>query len=61
MAQVVFPVKPRLLKSVPKPTTVANSELAQAEPVYIDGLPAAGVTQSDFDALVARVEALETP
>lgn len=32
--------KPRFLKFVSKPSTAAASELAKAQPVYIDGLPA---------------------
>lgn len=57
---VVFPTKPKLLRAVPKPATVAPSEIAQAETVYIDGLAAgSGPTQAQFDALAARVATLE--
>lgn len=45
------------LKAVTPP---AGPTPSSAEPVIIYDLPA-GVTQQDFDALVARVEALETP
>lgn len=31
--------KPRFLKFVAKPANAGNTELAKAEPVYIDGLP----------------------
>ena len=54
--------KPRFFRFVAKPTNAAASELAKAQPVYIDGLPEAGapeVTAAEFAALVARVEALE--
>lgn len=50
---------PKFLRLVAKPTDAPASEITKAQPVYIDGLPAAGVTQAAFDALVARVEALE--
>ena len=43
--------KPRFLKFVAKPANVGNVELSKAEPVYIDGLPAPGV--SDFAGLQA--------
>lgn len=44
------------LKAVP----VSGPTPSNAEPVEIYELPS-GVSQGDFDALVARVEALETP
>lgn len=58
-----FTPLPQLLKAVTKPDRVSTRELEMAQPVYIAGLPAAGetVSKQDFDALVARVAALETP
>ena len=51
---------PRIIRFVAKPANAPASEIARSEPVYIDGLPAGdGPTQAEFDALVARVEALE--
>lgn len=54
--------RPKFFRYVPRPTNTANSELAKAQPVFIDGLPEPAepeVTASEFAALVARVEALE--
>lgn len=38
----MFKPKPQLMRSVAKPDNVSTKELAQARPVYIDGLPEGG-------------------
>ncbi len=54
---VFFKRFPRFLRAVARPTDAPASQIARAETVYISGVP----TQADFDALVERVEELETP
>lgn len=54
--------RPKFFKFVPRPANTADSELAKAQTVYIDGLPEPAkpeVTAAEFADLVARVEALE--
>lgn len=46
---------PQLFRAVAKPANLPASEVAQARPVYIDGLVPASVV----DALADRVAALE--
>lgn len=52
---------PKFFKMVGKPANTSTRDLENAQPIYIDGLPAegSGVSQEDFNALVARVVALE--
>lgn len=53
---------PKYFKLVEKPAKASTKDLANAQPIYIDGLEdggTPGVSQEDFDALVARVAALE--
>ena len=38
----MFKPKPQLMRSVAKPDNVSTKELAEARPVYIDGLPEGG-------------------
>lgn len=66
----MFNPKPQLMRSVAKPDNVSTKELAEARPVYIDGLPegdsgptaVADVTglQAILDDYEARIAALET-
>ena len=52
---------PKYFKFEAKPADASTKDIENAQPIYIEGLPAgaAGVSQVAFDALVARVAALE--
>lgn len=59
--------RPKFFRYVPRPTNTANSEVAKAQPVFIDGLPEADPVEiSDIEGLQAiltdfedRISALE--
>lgn len=67
----MFNPKPQLMRSVAKPDNVSTKELAEARPVYIDGLPEGGGSDptavadvtglqailSDFEGRIAALEA----
>lgn len=51
----MFKPKPQLMRSVAKPDNVSTKELAEARPVYIDGLPEG----SSGPVAIANVEGLQ--
>ena len=65
----MFKPKPQLFRLVEKPDNVSTKELAEARPVYMDGLEAGGNTpvavadvtglQAILDDYEARIAALE--
>lgn len=67
----MFNPKPQLFRSVEKPANVSTQEIANARPVYIDGLPSGGSgpvaiadvegLQDILDDFESRIAALETP
>lgn len=65
----MFNPKPQLFRSVEKPANVSTQEIANARPVYIDGIGTGGATEiADVTGLQAiltdlenRIAALESP
>ena len=56
----MFKPKPQFFRFVSKPANASTKELAEARPVYIDGLPEGGtVTIADVEGLQGILEGLE--